>query len=430
MGTGGFFPPFFLTPKRIKELEKVSEQGVIRIGPWTLDLSSGEIEKGGARLRLPPKAAALLALLAASPGKVVAREEITDALWPGVTVGEDSLARLVSTLRKSLGDDPKEPRFIETLPKRGYRLAVDAIPVEDAPMSVGRAKTSKRMLAIAAALSLGLIALAAVFSLTTRGGDKEAPPPNPLIARADDFYFQYTREDNEAAITLYERAIAASPDDPNALAGLANALVQRAMRWPVSSDDKRGEITMLGAAHESGRLDEPAPRRHVERALLLAADAVRIAPDSAAALKALGLAQSAAGRFDEALRTYEAALAIDADAWGVLINVADVLEITGRSGEALPYFERAYDAMSRAYSSQSARIRPWQARLGVAIAERHIAGGDAAGGENWYRAVLSLAPYDRAATHGLARLLRASGAAAEADQLCRALAEHGGGEGC
>ncbi|HPE29737.1 MAG TPA: winged helix-turn-helix domain-containing protein [Parvularculaceae bacterium] len=407
----------------------MSEQGVIRIGPWTLDLSSGEIEKGGARLRLPPKAAALLALLAASPGKVVAREEITDALWPGVTVGEDSLARLVSTLRKSLGDDPKDPRFIETLPKRGYRLAVDAIPVDDAPMAAP-AKASKRLLAIGAALLLGLIALVAVFSMTVRGGDKEASAPNPLIARADDFYFQYTREDNEAAITLYERAIAASPDDPNALAGLANALVQRAMRWPVSKDDTRGEITMLGAALESGRLEEPAARRHVERALLLAADAVRIAPDSAAALKALGLAQSAAGRFDDALRSYEAALAINADAWGVLINVADVLEITGRGGEALPYFERAYEAMSRAYSSESARIRPWQARLGVAIAERHSAGGDTAGGENWYRAVLSLSPFDREATRGLAGLLRASGSAAEADQLCRALADHSGGEGC
>jgi len=426
MAAGGIFPPFFLTFNDFNGLNDVSAQVQIRIGPWMLDPASGELIKGDAQIRLAPKTASLLALLAAKPGEVVAREEIETALWPGVTVGEDSLARLVSKLRKALGDDPKAPRFIETLPKRGYRLVVEAIAVADmsAPSLSARTKI---------ALILGTM-IVAMFLLLTFGRQQsertaQAVVANPLIARADDFYFQYTREDNEAAIALYERVIAATPDDPNALAGLANALVQRSMRWPVSPDDARGEITTLGAARASGRLDEPAAKRQVDRALLLAAEAVRLAPADAAPRKALGLAESAAGRFDAALETYDAALALDPNAWGVLINVADILEITGRNAKALPYFERAYEAMSSAYEKEAARIRPWQARLGVVIAERHGAAGDNARAEQWYRDVLALAPLDRGATQGLAALLRTSGSAAEADRLCRNLAERAG-EGC
>ena len=231
MAAGGIFPPFFLTFNDFNGLNDVSAQDQIRIGPWMLDPASGELIKGDAQIRLAPKTASLLALLAAKPGEVVAREEIETALWPGVTVGEDSLARLVSKLRKALGDDPKAPRFIETLPKRGYRLVVEAIAVADmsAPSLSARTKI---------ALILGTM-IVAMFLLLTFGRQQsertaQAVVANPLIARADDFYFQYTREDNEAAIALYERVIAATPDDPNALAGLANALVQRSMRWPVS----------------------------------------------------------------------------------------------------------------------------------------------------------------------------------------------------
>jgi DNA-binding winged helix-turn-helix (wHTH) protein/Flp pilus assembly protein TadD len=407
----------------------VSTQDPIRIGPWTLDPSSGELETGGDRVRLAPKVSALLALLAAEPGRVVTREEITEALWPGVTVGEDSLARLVSKLRKALGDDSKEPRYIETLPKRGYRLAIDAIAAVVAePETALRAETT--LLVAGAGLMLLIAAIFYFFGPGIERGRQAPATTHTLMARADDFYFQYTREDNEAAIAIYERILAANPDDPQAQAGLANALVQRAMRWPVSSEDGRGAITTLGEAHSSGRLAEPAARRHIDRALILAADAVRLAPRDAGAHKALGLAQSAAGRFDAALKSYEAALSVDPDAWGVLINVGDVLEIGGKDADALPYFEQAYDAMSKAYVAEAARVRPWQARLGVGIARRRAAAGDLAGSETWYRRVLAVAPLDDEATWELAAQLRAGGSVDEADRLCRDRATRTGGGAC
>lgn len=391
----------------------------IRIGEWTFDPASGEIESETARVRLAPKASALLALLASGPGRVVTRDEICAALWPDVVVADDSLARLVSSLRKALGDDPRAPRFIETLPKRGYRLVIDPSPAAAPAAQLKRAPA-----AVLAGVAAVLVAAIVGVSLTRT--EAPAPERDRLIARADDFYFQYTPEDNEAAIALYERIIAARPEDPNALSGLANALVQRAMRWPLESADMRGEITTLGQALASGRLDEPAAKRQVARALLLASDAVRLAPRSAPAHKALGLAQSADGRFDLALASYETAISLDPSSWGVLINIADVLEIIGRTEEAMPYFERAYTAMEDAYPSQSARVRPWQARLGVAIAERRLVSGDRAGAERQLRDVLVFAPLDRDATRLLAALLAQSGSKEEAARLCRNFAERAG----
>jgi Flp pilus assembly protein TadD len=158
---------------------------------------------------------------------------------------------------------------------------------------------------------------------------------------------------------------------------------------------------------------------------------VRLAPQDAATLKALGFVRSAQGEFDGALETYRRALAFDRDAWGVMINLGDVLEITGKPRDALPWFEQAYAAMSRSYDREALRIRPWQAELGVAIAQRHAELGQGQRAETWYRKVLTQAPLHRGATKGLAKLLAGTGDATEAQRLCRELVERTGpDEGC
>ncbi len=128
----GNFPPFFLTAAEFKGLPVVQTKDIIRVGGWSLDAASGEISRGEIRRRLEPKTLDLLLLLARSPSRVFSREEIFAAIWPDVTVGDDTLARAVSKLRKALDDDPKNPRIIETIPKRGYRL-IDAVARDPAP---------------------------------------------------------------------------------------------------------------------------------------------------------------------------------------------------------------------------------------------------------------------------------------------------------
>ncbi len=100
-----------------------------RIGPYILDLRAGELRKGGARIRLQEKSLRVLAALAEQQGQVVTREELKKRLWPADTFVdfETGLNSAVSKLRDALCDNAEKPRYIETIPRRGYRLV---IPVE------------------------------------------------------------------------------------------------------------------------------------------------------------------------------------------------------------------------------------------------------------------------------------------------------------
>ncbi len=82
-----------------------------------------ELIKGDAHIRLQEQPFQILQLLIARPGVVVTRDELRDRLWPGGTFVdfEHSLNAAVKRLRAALDDDPKAPRYIETLPRRGYR---------------------------------------------------------------------------------------------------------------------------------------------------------------------------------------------------------------------------------------------------------------------------------------------------------------------
>lgn len=98
------------------------QSGALSIGRWRVEPRSGQLEAGGEKLRLKPKVMALLTHLARNPGQVISKEHLQEALWNGAFVTENTLMNAVSELRRALGDDAREPQFIETLPKRGYRL--------------------------------------------------------------------------------------------------------------------------------------------------------------------------------------------------------------------------------------------------------------------------------------------------------------------
>jgi DNA-binding winged helix-turn-helix (wHTH) protein/Flp pilus assembly protein TadD len=95
------------------------------LGPWRVDPPAGALtpRDGGGETRLEPRLMALLLLFAASPGRVIGKDEIVTAVWGGRAIGDDTLAAAVSRLRSALGET-KGDRYIETLPKRGYRLVV------------------------------------------------------------------------------------------------------------------------------------------------------------------------------------------------------------------------------------------------------------------------------------------------------------------
>lgn len=93
-------------------------------------MATGELRKGGRTLRLQDQPFQILAILGQRPGELVTREELVKALWPhGTFVDYDhSLNTAVNKLREALGDSASSPRYIETLPRRGYRFLGDVVP--------------------------------------------------------------------------------------------------------------------------------------------------------------------------------------------------------------------------------------------------------------------------------------------------------------
>ncbi len=111
-----------------------SNHGPLRFSSFEVDLRAGELRKHGARIKLQDQPFQILALLLENPGEVVTREQLRDRLWPADTFVDfdHSLNSAVKKLRQALNDDPDVPRFIETLPRRGYRFIAPLRNGEDA----------------------------------------------------------------------------------------------------------------------------------------------------------------------------------------------------------------------------------------------------------------------------------------------------------
>src|SRR5258707_5195415 len=104
--------------------ESLSSQILLRFGPYLLDRRIGELRKHGIRIKLSGQPLEVLVLLLERPGELVSREELRQRLWANdVFVDfERSLNSAVKKLRRALNEDPQEPRYIETYPRKGYRF--------------------------------------------------------------------------------------------------------------------------------------------------------------------------------------------------------------------------------------------------------------------------------------------------------------------
>jgi eukaryotic-like serine/threonine-protein kinase len=98
----------------------------VSFGPFQLDLHAGELRRNGIRVRVPDQSIKVLGALIENAGDVVTREELQQKLWPNGTIVEfdRSINAAIKRLREALEDSVEEPKFIETLPRRGYRFLV------------------------------------------------------------------------------------------------------------------------------------------------------------------------------------------------------------------------------------------------------------------------------------------------------------------
>src|SRR6266568_1178233 len=99
-------------------------RGAVRFGVFEVDLRAGELRKQGVKIKLQEQPFHLLQMLLEHPGEIVTREELRERIWPADTFVDfdQGLNNAIKRLRESLGDSPDNPRFIETVPRHGYRF--------------------------------------------------------------------------------------------------------------------------------------------------------------------------------------------------------------------------------------------------------------------------------------------------------------------
>jgi DNA-binding winged helix-turn-helix (wHTH) protein len=196
------------TRPRAREEDEVH---ALRFGAFEMDMRSGELRRNGSLVRLQPQPFKVLALLAERPGEVLTREEIQSRVWPAGTFVdfEQSLNFCIRQIRAALGDSALHPRYVETLPRRGYRWVGGAVervvppatvhewprPVPDGPTNGnGAAETVESLPApadaseprwrtVVLALAVAAVVLGSVAVAYRLGGRTVAEPVQPEFQR-------------------------------------------------------------------------------------------------------------------------------------------------------------------------------------------------------------------------------------------------------
>jgi Tol biopolymer transport system component/DNA-binding winged helix-turn-helix (wHTH) protein len=186
----------------------MSSNGIrmIRFGVFEVDRRAGELRRSGARVKLQEQPFQILALLLEQPGEVVTREELQRRLWPADTFVDfdHSLNAAVRRLRDALGDSAENPRFVETVARRGYRFLAPVHglqPAVDAEISVPPPQAARRWWIAAAAAALVLVGLSVGLFVGNRRS-LPSPPTLPIAER------RLTANPSEYPV----RAAAISPD--------------------------------------------------------------------------------------------------------------------------------------------------------------------------------------------------------------------------
>lgn len=192
-----------------------------RIGPWSVEpLRGAVIAPDGEIRRVEPKVMDVLVRLAERAGEISTRQELLDAIWSRHVAADQQLTRAISELRRVLGDDPRAPRFIETVPKRGYRLLARVSALEDEQSRTGSSLlTRHRKTLAAAALLTAAIAILVV-------GFEERMPPLPVSnvrSATEALAIPFDKSETSIAVLPFAN-LSADPDDVYLSEGLAEKI--------------------------------------------------------------------------------------------------------------------------------------------------------------------------------------------------------------
>lgn len=331
-------------------------------GEWAVAPMRNLLLRAEEQVRVEPRVMDVLVHLAARAGEVVSKEELVEQVWQGRYVTDDVLTVTIHALRKALGDDARQPRYIETVQRRGYRwiAAMEAAapgtalaPIQEAtPQPV--APSPRRLAWGKAAAATIALALLAAWILTPSSGSRHVASAEAHEAYLKGRFFLDQRSITgwQKALEQFQRAVALDPQDPAAQAGLADTYsamsdfgvaspaemrprAMQAAERALELDPQSAEgHAALGRAQFLFDWNFTAAERSLERALALD-------PDYMPAHQAMAWLKSARGQNAEAAAAAHRALQLDPVNTARYTELAWVLVLGGRHEEALREVERA-----------------------------------------------------------------------------------------
>ena len=361
-----------------------SEMGIYKFKTFRLEVAERRLFHDGSPVSLTPKAFDTLVYLVERAGHLVEKDELIQAVWPDSFIEEGNLSRTISTLRKTLGQDNNENKFIETVPTKGYRFVAEAetatSETEPSGTSNGLADISpraasplpgqvfatetsvgssgRRMLLIVAALVISIVSVTGLWmsngllprSFVARIGKHSINGEAYRNYQEGRFLLEtHTPENNKKAVEKFEKAVELDPHYAEAYAAIADA--KTASSPGVHSNDDNASAR--AAVKKALELDPDSSYAHTincrimspydwefEEAVAECQRAVALDPNDAGAHRELGLALNVVGRSDEALSEMAAAIAISPTS-AIKRDRGLVLYMARRYDEAIEQFQQA-----------------------------------------------------------------------------------------
>jgi DNA-binding winged helix-turn-helix (wHTH) protein/Tfp pilus assembly protein PilF len=345
---------------------------LFRFGVFELDSQSGELRRHGLKVRLPDQSFQILRLLLDRPGEVVSRDAIRQQLWTSDTfvdfnVGLNSAVR---KLREALDDSAENPRFVETLPRRGYRFIASvnrAVPDPIAePTPGGSERERPRSRRSWAAGGLVVAAAIATLAISAAINMRPAPPresraaaPRGVDPAAYDAYLKgvavggrQTYDGYRNAVAYFEEAVAKQPDFALAYAALAQAQLQFLFGGPLSPRETIPKAE--AAARKALQLDETLTEAHLRLGAILHNFYWQWDEGDKELARARELGAGAGdgpmhaalirrGRFAEAIAESERARTLDPRSFAAYMSLAIAYRASGQYDRAVEEIRRALE---------------------------------------------------------------------------------------
>jgi TolB-like protein/Tfp pilus assembly protein PilF len=417
------------------------EPTVLRFGAFELDVRSRELRRGAARIRLQTQPFEILRMMLEHPGDVVTREELAQRLWPAGTFVdfEHSLNAAVKRLRAALGDAADRPRYVETVPRRGYRFIALSADQPDAEVQAERLRLAVLpFVTVGGDLSQEYFTDGLTDELIGQLG-RVGRGRVGVIARWSSMVFKGSeRRARDIGDTLRaDYLLEGSVRRDNNVVRISASLVETASETQVWADTYERHLTdclvvqadvaaqVVGSLAAELQFDAPTPR-------------VCVSPNAAASqayLKGkyhwnLHWTQDGTERLEEATNLFRVAVELDSSFAAASASLSRALIARAEIYDGHP---RAALEEARRAAAHALRIDPSSSDAHLAIADiRRIRDWDWAGAEAAYVQAIALNPSSEAAHRRYALLLstlnRREDAAAEAqrarelDPLCLVVA--------